>query len=93
VRLSTDFSLRTLSAAPLRSKGTVLLLHGFPETMYAFKPVAEALSAEYEVHAFDWPGYGQSSALPPTAFLTRRWTMPMCSGTKSAPPASIPPPS
>jgi pimeloyl-ACP methyl ester carboxylesterase len=68
VRLSTDISLRTLSAAPLRPKGTVLLLHGFPETMYAFKPVAEALSAEYEVHAFDWPGYGQSSRPSPDRF-------------------------
>nr|WP_246776885.1 alpha/beta hydrolase [Microvirga sp. VF16] len=43
------------------SKGTVLLLHGFPETLCAWKDISLALSAEYEVHAIDWPGYGFSS--------------------------------
>ncbi len=42
-------------------KGTVLFLHGFPETLYAWKEIAKALADEYEVHAFDWPGYGLSS--------------------------------
>lgn len=42
-------------------RGTVLFLHGFPETMFAWKEIALELSDDYEVHAFDWPGYGQSS--------------------------------
>jgi Alpha/beta hydrolase family len=42
-------------------KGTALFLHGFPETVYAWKDIAKALADEYEVHAFDWPGYGLSS--------------------------------
>jgi len=42
-------------------KGTVLFLHGFPETLYAWKDIATALADDYEVHAFDWPGYGLSS--------------------------------
>jgi pimeloyl-ACP methyl ester carboxylesterase len=46
------------NAAP---KGTVLFLHGFPETLYAWADIAATLGREYEVHAFDWPGYGQSS--------------------------------
>ena len=45
----------------LRPKGTVLFLHGFPETLYAWKDIALALGDDYEVHAFDWPGYGLSS--------------------------------
>lgn len=43
------------------AKGTVLLLHGFPETVLAWHDVALKLGTDYEVHAFDWPGYGESS--------------------------------
>jgi pimeloyl-ACP methyl ester carboxylesterase len=53
---------------PAQPEGTVLFLHGFPETLYAWKSIAEALSADYEVHAFDWPGYGQSSRPDPAHF-------------------------
>jgi pimeloyl-ACP methyl ester carboxylesterase len=42
-------------------KGIVLLLHGFPETIYAWSEAAKFLVQEFEVHAFDWPGYGLSS--------------------------------
>jgi pimeloyl-ACP methyl ester carboxylesterase len=45
----------------MRPKGTVLFLHGFPETLYAWKDISLALADDYEVHAFDWPGYGLSS--------------------------------
>ena len=44
-----------------RPKGIVLFLHGFPETLYAWKDAALILARDYEVHAFDWPGYGLSS--------------------------------
>ena len=42
-------------------KGTVLFLHGFPETLTVWKDIATTLAGDYDVHAFDWPGYGQSS--------------------------------
>ncbi|KVL04583.1 alpha/beta fold hydrolase [Burkholderia territorii] len=61
VQVNADITLRRMVYRPARSKGVVLFLHGFPETMYAWKPIAESLSTDYEVHAFDWPGYGQSS--------------------------------
>jgi pimeloyl-ACP methyl ester carboxylesterase len=61
LQVNPDMRLRHMVYRPARAKGTVLFLHGFPETMYAWKPIAESLSSEYEVHAFDWPGYGQSS--------------------------------
>ncbi|MGF6447710.1 alpha/beta fold hydrolase [Paraburkholderia youngii] len=61
LQINPDIKLRHMVYRPAHRKGTVLLLHGFPETMYAWKPIAESLSSDYEVHAFDWPGYGQSS--------------------------------
>jgi pimeloyl-ACP methyl ester carboxylesterase len=61
VQVNPDIKLRRMVYRPAHSKGTVLFLHGFPETIYAWKPIAESLSSDYEVHAFDWPGYGQSS--------------------------------
>ncbi|RQS36157.1 alpha/beta hydrolase [Burkholderia sp. Bp8992] len=61
VQVNADIKLRHMVYRPAYSKGTVLFLHGFPETMYAWKPIAESLSSDHEVHAFDWPGYGQSS--------------------------------
>ncbi|PTB17956.1 alpha/beta hydrolase [Trinickia symbiotica] len=61
VQVNSDIKLRHMVYLPAHPKGTVLFLHGFPETMYAWKPIAESLSSDYAVHAFDWPGYGQSS--------------------------------
>ncbi|MCC8954795.1 alpha/beta hydrolase [Bradyrhizobium sp. Pear77] len=60
-----DITLRRMVLRNANPKGTVLFLHGFPETLYAWKGIAEALADDYEVHAFDWPGYGLSSR--PTA--------------------------
>lgn len=51
---------RMIVRAPA-SKGTVLFLHGFPETLMVWKEIATTLARDYDVHAFDWPGYGQSS--------------------------------
>lgn len=50
------------------SKGIVLFLHGFPETLHAWQEVARPLSADFEVHAFDWPGFGLSSRPPVDEF-------------------------
>jgi len=61
LQINPVIKLRHMVYRPAHPKATVLLLHGFPETMYAWKPIAESLSSDYEVHAFDWPGYGQSS--------------------------------
>jgi pimeloyl-ACP methyl ester carboxylesterase len=61
LQVNADIKLRHMVYRPSHPKGTVLFLHGFPETMYAWKPIAESLSSDYVVHAFDWPGYGQSS--------------------------------
>ncbi len=68
VELNPDITLRRMVAQTVSPKGTVLLLHGFPETLCAWKDVSLALSADYEVHAIDWPGYGQSSRPPVDRF-------------------------
>ncbi len=49
-------------------KGVVLFLHGFPETLYVWKEVALSLGSDFEVHAFDWPGYGLSTRPPADQF-------------------------
>lgn len=61
VKLSPEITLRRMVLKNAASKGTVLLLHGFPETMLTWRTLALDLRRDYEVHAFDWPGYGQSS--------------------------------
>ena len=59
--IDKDITLRRMVVHNPRPKGTVLFLHGFPETLYAWKDISLALADDYEVHAFDWPGYGLSS--------------------------------
>ena len=61
IELSPDITLRRAVVHNSKPKGTVLLLHGFPETLYAWSEISTALGRDYEVHAFDWPGYGLSS--------------------------------
>jgi pimeloyl-ACP methyl ester carboxylesterase len=63
--IDKDITLRRMVVRNEKAKGTVLFLHGFPETLYAWKDIALTLGDDYEVHAFDWPGYGLSSR--PTA--------------------------
>jgi pimeloyl-ACP methyl ester carboxylesterase len=59
--INEDITLRRMVLRNPKPNGTVLFLHGFPETLYAWKDIALALADDYEVHAFDWPGYGLSS--------------------------------
>ncbi len=66
--IDKDITLRRMVVQSARPKGTVLFLHGFPETLYAWKDLALALGDTYEVHAFDWPGYGLSSRPPADRF-------------------------
>jgi pimeloyl-ACP methyl ester carboxylesterase len=61
VEVDQNITLRRMVAHAVSPKGTVLLLHGFPETLCAWKDISLALSTDYEVHAIDWPGYGLSS--------------------------------
>jgi pimeloyl-ACP methyl ester carboxylesterase len=63
-----DISLRRMIIRNPHAKGTVLFLHGFPETLYAWRDVSLALSDDFEVHAFDWPGFGLSSRPPADQF-------------------------
>jgi pimeloyl-ACP methyl ester carboxylesterase len=42
----------------------LVLLHGIGESAVGWRPVHEALSEDYDVIAFDLPGFGRSPALP-----------------------------
>ncbi|MET0526938.1 MAG: alpha/beta hydrolase [Microvirga sp.] len=61
VDVGSDITLRRMKVGNPSPKGTVLLLHGFPETVCAWTEISRELSTDYEVHAIDWPGYGLSS--------------------------------
>lgn len=61
LEIDKDITLRRMVVRNTKPKGTVLFLHGFPETLYAWKDIALSLAGDYEVHAFDWPGFGLSS--------------------------------
>jgi len=61
IKISDDITLRRMVVHNGHSQGTVLLLHGFPETLRTWDGIATELGRDFEVHAFDWPGYGQSS--------------------------------
>lgn len=68
LEIDDSVTLRRMVAHNPKPKGVVLLLHGFPETLYAWEDVSRALADEFEVHAFDWPGYGLSSRPPADRF-------------------------
>ena len=61
IALHDGISVRRMVVHAIAPKGTVILLHGFPETLYTWKSIAHALANDYDVHTFDWPGYGLSS--------------------------------
>jgi pimeloyl-ACP methyl ester carboxylesterase len=68
VRVDSEITLRRLIVRSPGSKETILLLHGFPETVLAWQDVASRLAGRYEVHAIDWPGYGLSTRPLATKF-------------------------
>ena len=68
IDINSDMKLRRMIVRNSRPKGVVLFLHGFPETLYAWKRISVILARDYEVHAFDWPGYGLSSRPPVDQF-------------------------
>jgi pimeloyl-ACP methyl ester carboxylesterase len=59
--IDADLTLRRMVLRHPAPRRTVLLLHGFPETLLVWKDIALALAEDCEVHAFDWPGFGESS--------------------------------
>jgi pimeloyl-ACP methyl ester carboxylesterase len=61
LEIDKDITLRRMVVRNAKAKGIVLFLHGFPETLYAWKEISLTLAGDYEVHAFDWPGFGFSS--------------------------------
>src|SRR5688572_21943183 len=68
IEINRGMKLRRMIVHSPKPKGVVVCLHGFPETLYAWKDIAETLARDYEVHAFDWPGYGLSSRPPVEEF-------------------------
>jgi pimeloyl-ACP methyl ester carboxylesterase len=68
IDIGDDIQLRRMIVHSPRPKGVVLFLHGFPETLYVWKDIALTLGNDFEVHAFDWPGYGLSSRPPADQF-------------------------
>ena len=84
IAIDTDMTLRRMIIHPSEPKGTVLLLHGFPETLYAWRDIALALADDYEVHAFDWPGFGLSSRPPVDRFSRRKWGSSSQTGSRRA---------
>jgi pimeloyl-ACP methyl ester carboxylesterase len=68
VDINPEIKLRRMVVRAPNPRGVVLFLHGFPETLYTWKNAAEALGSAYEVHAFDWPGFGLSSRPPANRF-------------------------
>ena len=68
IEIGDGITLRRLAVRNSEAKGTVLLLHGFPETLHTWDKVAQSLGQDHEVHAFDWPGFGQSSRPPVDQF-------------------------
>jgi pimeloyl-ACP methyl ester carboxylesterase len=68
IDIGSDIKLRRMVIHAPKPKGTVLFLHGFPETLYVWKDISLTLGKDYDVHAFDWPGYGQSSRPPAEQF-------------------------
>ncbi|NKM97872.1 alpha/beta fold hydrolase [Rhizobium leguminosarum] len=61
IEIDEVLTLRRMIVRAPAPKGPVLFLHGFPETLTVWKEIATTLAHDYDVHAFDWPGYGQSS--------------------------------
>jgi pimeloyl-ACP methyl ester carboxylesterase len=61
VAIDRDISLRRMLVRGTAPSATLLLLHGFPETIFAWKDIALALADDHDVHSFDWPGFGLSS--------------------------------
>jgi alpha-beta hydrolase superfamily lysophospholipase len=54
IAIDADITLRRMVIHGTEPKGTVLLLHGFPETLYAWKDIALALANDYDFSNRIW---------------------------------------
>lgn len=68
LRIDRDIAVRRVVVRSENAKGVVLFLHGFPETLFAWEEVSASLAGDYEIHAFDWPGFGLSTRPAPGKF-------------------------
>lgn len=68
IEIDNQITLRRMVVRAMHPKGTILFLHGFPETLFVWKNIARSLAGDYDVHAFDWPGFGKSSRPPVEMF-------------------------
>jgi pimeloyl-ACP methyl ester carboxylesterase len=55
---------KNLRVAHVGAGSTVILLHGYPDTLQIWSNLAVALARNFQVIAFDWPGLGQSEPWP-----------------------------
>jgi haloalkane dehalogenase len=53
------------------SGDTLLLLHGNPAWSFLYRKIIEGLNDEYRCVAFDFPGYGMSTAPPGCGYTPR----------------------
>ncbi len=51
-----------------RDAPTIVLLHGFPSSSREFDTLIPLLATRYHLIAPDFPGFGQSDALPPSSY-------------------------
>lgn len=68
LKIDHDITVRRMVVRNQAAKGVVLFLHGFPETLFAWQDVSASLAKDYEIHAFDWPGFGLSTRPMPDKF-------------------------
>ncbi|MFD2167296.1 pimeloyl-ACP methyl ester esterase BioH [Thalassotalea euphylliae] len=59
---------QNLKFSTLGQGQTVALLHGWGLNSHVFKPLADALSASYQVQLIDLPGYGQNQHVVPEPY-------------------------
>lgn len=52
-----------------RDAPVLLLLHGFPSSSRMYEPLLAPLADRYRLVAPDYPGFGYSTALPPSEFV------------------------
>ena len=43
-----------------KNKETIIMLSAFPHTIIAYSPIWEELKKEYNIYAYDLPGFGAS---------------------------------
>src|SRR3984957_14880661 len=51
-----------------RDAPTIVLLHGFPSSSRMYETLIPLLATRYHLIAPDYPGFGQSDALPPSQY-------------------------